>query len=85
MFDGKDENMFRYLKMKKMEMEIKLALYGCVSAFLKEKKELAALAERLYTALKEASPEELEDTFVKAIAGLVHEQAVREREGEEIG
>ncbi len=70
--------MIRYIKMKKMEIEIKLALYGYVLGVLHEKKEIMGLGRKLYETLKESSPEDIKESFINAIAELVHEQAVKE-------
>ena len=71
--------MIRYIKMKKMEIEIKLTLYGYVLGVLHEKKEIMELGRKLYETLKESSPEEIKESFINAIAELMHEQAMTEQ------
>lgn len=75
--------MIRYIKMKKMEIEIKMTLYGYVLGVLHEKKEIMELGKKLYETLRESSPEDIKESFINAIAELAHEQAVREQKGEE--
>ncbi len=76
--------MIRYIKMKKMEIEIKLALYGYVSGVLHEKKEIMELGRKLYETLKESSPEDIKESFIHAIAELAHEQAIQEKMDEKV-
>lgn len=75
--------MIRYIKMKKKEIEIKLALYSYISALLNEKKEMIELGRKLYETLKETSPEDIRESFINAVAELAHEQMVQEQKGGE--
>ncbi len=71
--------MIRYIKMKKMEIEIKMTLYGYVLGVLHEKKEIMELGKKLYETLRESSPEDIKESFINAIAELAHEQAAKEK------
>lgn len=71
--------MIQYIKMKKMEIEIKLALYGYVLGVLHEKKEIMELGKKLYETLKESSPDDIKESFINAIAELAHEQVIQEK------
>lgn len=64
----------KWFAMKKKEIELKQNLYTCATAFLESKRDLAALIRNLYLALKDKSPEELENTLAAAIAEQVHQQ-----------
>lgn len=65
--------MMKYFKMKKMELELKYALYSSVLAVKKEQENRIALMQKLYEALKDVPADELRDEFVSRIAKLVHE------------
>ena len=69
----------KWLKVKKLELEIKLITYSTVNKLITEKSEAAALLARLYTSLKVASPEDLKNQFISQLSHIIHEQAERER------
>lgn len=68
--------MFKYLRMKKKEIEVKLALYTYASALLNEKKNIIDLAGNIYNALKDIPAEELQDKMLKELAGMVKEEGM---------
>lgn len=65
--------MMKYFKMKKMELELKYALYSSIIAVKKEQENMIALMQKLYEALKDVPADELRDEFVSKIAKIVHE------------
>lgn len=65
--------MIKYFKMKKMERDLKYALYSSVAAIMREQADMAALVQRLYVSLKDVPADELRDTFIRKIAEIVHE------------
>lgn len=65
--------MIKYLKVKKMEIEFKYALYASVRSIIKEQAQLLALMQRLYAALKDVPEKELKNEFVSKVAEIVHE------------
>lgn len=65
--------MIKYLKVKKMEIEFKYALYSSVRSIIKEQAQLLALMQRLYAALQDVPEEELKNEFVSKMAEIVHE------------
>ena len=68
--------MFKYLRMKKKEIEVKLALYTYASALMNEKKNIIDLAGNIYTALKDLPAEELQDQMLKELAGMVKDDGM---------
>ena len=74
--------MFTYFKMKKIEFEIKLALYKGLKTIIDNQKSFSEFAIKLYTSLKDVPTNQLKEELVSKIAELTHEQAVKERAGE---
>lgn len=65
--------MINYVKMKRKECELKLAIYTYLTGLIGEKEHIIELIQNLYLGLKDASAEELSDLLVKEIASLVHD------------
>lgn len=70
--------MIKYLKMKKMEHNLKLKIYEATNNLLNEKKDIIDLISKLYIALKDTNTEELQDKLINEIANLSHEMSVKE-------
>lgn len=68
-----------WFKIKKMELEVKLAFYSAITGILKEQADIIQLISNLYTSLKDTPPESLQKMLLEAIAGFAHEQAVKQR------
>lgn len=66
-----------WIKMKKLELKCRLALYTRLASLLDEKEEIASLLGRIYTALKNTPAEELQSKLIAEIAELVHQEAAR--------
>ncbi len=67
--------MFTYFKMKKNERKIKAALYGTIGALMDNQKDIMALIQKLFEALKDVSAEDMKDEFISRLAELIHEDA----------
>ena len=66
--------MFAYLKMKKNEWKVKAMFYGTIAALIDNQKDVLALLQKMYTALKDVSAEELQREFVNKLAEIIHEE-----------
>ncbi len=64
--------MFNYIRMKRNEWKVRAALYGAAAAVIDNQREVLALVQKLYTALKDVPAEELRDELVSRLAELVH-------------
>lgn len=69
----------KWFKVKKLELELKLTMYSAAKKLITEKSEAAALLGRIYTSLKDASPEELKNQFISELSRIIHDQAEKER------
>ena len=66
--------MFTYLKMKKNEWKVKAFLYGAVAAVLDNQKDVLALLQKMYIALKDVPADELQKEFVTKLAEIIHNE-----------
>lgn len=66
--------MFTYLKMKKNEWKVKAFLYGAVAAVLDNQKDVLALLQKMYIALKDVPTDELQKEFVTKLAEIIHNE-----------
>ena len=66
--------MFTYLKMKKNEWKVKAFLYGAVAAVLDNQKDMLALLQKMYIALKDVPADELQKEFVTKLAEIIHNE-----------
>lgn len=68
--------MFTYLKMKKYEYTLKLKFYQIIVKVMNNQTEIKnflELVQKLYSALKDVPPEELQKEFISNLAEIVHE------------
>lgn len=63
--------MITYIKMKRKEYKIKLAVYTAVESFINEKEDIAKLVADLYKSMKDTSVDELQSKFINALAEIV--------------
>lgn len=63
--------MFTYIKMKRKEHKVKLAVYTAVENFINEKEDMAKLIADLYQSMKGVSVDELQGKFINALAEIV--------------
>ena len=66
--------MFTYFKMKKNEWKVKAFLYGAVAAVLDNQKDVLALLQKMYIALKDVPADELQKEFVTKLAEIIHNE-----------
>lgn len=66
--------MFTYLKKKKNEWKVKTFLYGAVAAVLDNQKDMLALLQKMYIALKDVPADELQKEFVTKLAEIIHNE-----------
>ncbi len=62
-----------YIIMKKNEWKVKSAVYGMIASAMDNHKEVIEFAQKLFTALKDVSPEDMQKELVSKIAELVHQ------------
>lgn len=70
--------MITYFKMKKNEWKVKGQLYGFIAALMDNQKDIAALMQRLYAALKDVPADELRNEFILQLASIIHEEDRKE-------
>lgn len=66
--------MVKYLKMKKMEHDLKYALYSSIFSITNEHKDIIHLVQRLYSVLKDAPIDELHNIFIKELTQIIHDE-----------
>lgn len=71
--------MITYFKMKKNEWKVKGQLYGFLAALMDKQKDIAALMQRLYAALKDVPADELRNEFTSKLASIIHEENQKEK------
>lgn len=68
--------MITYLKMKRYEYTLKLKFYKTIVKVMDNQTEIKnflELLQKLYTALKDVPPEELQKEFISNLAEIIHE------------
>lgn len=68
--------MITYLKMKRYEYTLKLKFYKTIVKVMDNQTEIKSfleLLQKLYTALKDVPPEELQKEFISSLAEIIHE------------
>ena len=66
--------MFNYLKMRRDEIRVKAMVYGAIVDIMENQKELLSFFQKLYAALKDVPPDELQRQFVGRLAQIIHEE-----------
>jgi len=70
----------KWLKMKRLELELKTKLYTYPSAFLSEQENLISRLGEVYLVLKDTPIEELQDKVISLMAEKAHEQTLLKKE-----
>lgn len=65
--------------MKKQEIKFKLTSYRYLNAAIANSQDMVTIVTTLFNELKGNSPDEIKDSFMTALAGIIHEQAEKER------
>ena len=60
--------------MKKNEWKIKAMLYGIITTFIENQKEVLEFLQKMYIALKDVPAEELQKEFISKLAEIIHEE-----------
>nr|DAW84285.1 MAG TPA: hypothetical protein [Bacteriophage sp.] len=70
----------KWLKMKRLEVELKTKLYTYTSALLSEQETLISRLGEVYLVLKDTPIEELQDKVISLMAEKAHEQTLLKKE-----
>ena len=65
--------MIKYWKMKYNEWKLKGMLYEAILKYMENQKDILALAQNLYIALKDVPVTELRSELIERMAKLIHE------------
>lgn len=63
-----------YFRMKKSEWKIKAMFYNTIATLIDNQKEILALLQKMYIALKDVPAEELQKEFVAKLAEIIHDE-----------
>lgn len=63
-----------YFIMKKNEWKFKGMAYGIIAALVDNQKDILDLIKKMYIALKDVPPEELQKEFVNKLAEIIHNE-----------
>ena len=66
--------MINFIRMKKAEWKVKAIVYGTIATLIDNQKEVFVLLQKMYTALKDVSAEELQKEFISKLAEIIHEE-----------
>ena len=58
--------------MKRNQWKVRAALYTAAATVINGRREILALLQRMYAALKNVPPEELREELVSCLAGMIH-------------
>lgn len=61
-----------YIRMKRNQWKVRAALYAAAATVIDDHKEILALLQRMYTALKDVPPEDLREALVSRMAEMIH-------------
>lgn len=64
--------MIQYIKMKRKENRLKAMLYKTILSFIDEKSDIMELLHKIYIALKDVPPEEMQKTLMEKLVESIH-------------
>jgi len=67
--------MFTYVRMKRKEYRVKLAVYTAIDNIIKEQEGITKLVTDLYNTLKDVPTDELQTKFITAFAEIAKDKA----------
>jgi predicted HAD superfamily phosphohydrolase YqeG len=67
--------MFTYVRMKRKEYRVKLAVYTAIDKIIKEQEGITKLVTDLYNTLKDVPTDELQTKFITALAEIAKDKA----------
>lgn len=67
--------MFTYVRMKRKEYRVKLAVYTAIDKIIKEQEGITKLVIDLYNTLKDVPTDELQTKFITALAEIAKDKA----------
>lgn len=67
--------MFTYVRMKRKEQRVKLAVYTAIDKIIKEQEGITKLVTDLYNTLKDVPTDELQTKFITALAEIAKDKA----------
>ena len=67
--------MFTYVRMKRKEYRVKLAVYTAIDKIIKEQEGITKLVTDLYNTLKDVPTDELQTKFITALAEIAQDQS----------
>lgn len=67
--------MFTYVRMKRKERRVKLAVYTAIDKIIKEQEGITKLVTDLYNTLKDVPTDELQTKFITALAEIAKDKA----------
>lgn len=67
--------MFTYVRMKRKEYKVKLAVYTAIDKIIKEQEGITKLVADLYNTLKDVPTDELQTKFITALAEIAQDKA----------
>lgn len=67
--------MFTYVRMKRKEYKVKLAVYTAIDKIIKEQEGITKLVTDLYNTLKDVPTDELQTKFITALAEIAQDKA----------
>lgn len=66
--------MFTYVRMKRKEYRVKLAVYTAIDNIIKEQEGITKLVTDLYNTLKDVPTDELQTKFITALAEIAKDK-----------
>lgn len=67
--------MFAYVRMKRKEYRVKLAVYTAIDKIIKEQEGITKLVTDLYNILKDVPTDELQTKFITALSEIAKDKA----------
>jgi hypothetical protein len=67
--------MFTYVRMKRKEYRVKLAVYTAIDKIIKEQEGITKLVTDLYNTLKDVPTDELQTKFITALSEIAKDKA----------
>lgn len=67
--------MFTYVRMKRKEYRVKLAVYTAIDKIIKEQEGITKLVTDLYNTLKDVPTDKLQTKFITALAEIAKDKA----------
>lgn len=67
-----------YFRMIANKWKVEAYVYGAAAKFIADRESILGFVNKLFEALKDVNPEEMQEMFVKELSSIVHEEGEKQ-------